>query len=184
MKVIETERLILREWKDEDTEQFILMNQDPKVMEHFPKMLSPDETLGLLGHIKDHIKEYGFGLWAATIKDTGEWIGFIGICHFSLPAHFSPCVEVGWRLKAECWGNGYAPEGARAALAYGFEKLGLEEIVAFTVPTNDRSMRVMEKIGMTRNIEDDFAHPKLPADHKLSHHCLYRIKNPKIPSGK
>jgi RimJ/RimL family protein N-acetyltransferase len=113
-------------------------------------------------------------LFATALKETNELIGFIGLSKPTFEAHFTPCVEVGWRLASAHWGQGYASEGAEAVLQYGFTKLRLKEIVSFTVPANLRSIRVIEKLGMHRDAKGDFAHPKLPTDHSLSHHILYR----------
>src|SRR5262249_22713818 len=109
--------------------------------------------------------------------------GFIGLSIPRFEAHFTPCVEIGWRLAAACWGQGFATEGARAALAFGFQTLALAEIVSFTVPANLRSRRVMEKLGMTHHPRDDFDHPRLPEGHWLSRHVLYRIARPHRPPG-
>src|SRR5262249_49060595 len=122
--------------------------------------------------------QHGYAQWAVEIPGVTPFAGFVGLSIPRFEASFTPCVEVGWRLAAEYWGRGYATEGARAALAFGFQELQLNEIVSFTVPANLRSRRVMEKIGMTHDTKDDFAHPLLPADHHLSRHVLYRIARP------
>ena len=116
-------------------------------------------------------------MWATTIKETGEFIGFVGLSIPSFEAHFTPCVEIGWRLTSSHWGKGYATEAALAVLKIGFEKYRLKEIVSFTASVNKRSIRVMEKIGMIHNVKDDFNHPKLAIDHPLSRHVLYRISS-------
>jgi RimJ/RimL family protein N-acetyltransferase len=110
-------------------------------------------------------------------KDTGRFIGYIGLWPATFPAHFTPAVEVGWRLAADQWGHGYATEGARAALDYGFNTVGLDEIVSFTSAINVHSWRVMERLGMRRDVNGDFEHPNVPAGHPVRHHVLYRIKN-------
>jgi RimJ/RimL family protein N-acetyltransferase len=170
-----TERLILRAWREEDREPFARMNRDPAVMEFFPAVLTREESDALVDRATAHFAAHGFGPWAAELKATGDFIGFIG---FSIPrfeAHFTPCVEIGWRLAAAHWGRGLATEGARTAMTYGFEALGLNEIVSFTSVVNARSRRVMEKIGMTHNAADDFDHPRLPEGHWLRRHVLYRM---------
>ena len=116
----------------------------------------------------------GFGLWATEVRRTKDFIGFIGLSVPGHPLPFSPCVEIGWRLAFEHWGKGYAQEGARAVLAFGFDKLHLNEIVSFTTVGNLRSRRVMERIGMTYDAQGDFDHPRLPKDHPLIKHVLYR----------
>jgi RimJ/RimL family protein N-acetyltransferase len=144
-------------------------------MEHFPSTLSREESDAAVARIEAHFDQHGFGSWAVEIPSVAPFAGFIGLCHPRFEAHFTPCVEVGWRLAAEHWGRGYATEGAQAALTFGFETLGLPEIVSFTVPANWRSCRVMQKLGMTHNPDDDFDHPLLAPGHALCRHVLYRI---------
>lgn len=178
MTIIKTDRLILRPWKEEDLDPFAALNADPKVMEYFPAMLSKPESDQLAERIKTKMDEKGWGLWAVSVPGIAEFIGFLGlnsVDQVSLPAPFSPAVEVGWRIAFEHWGKGYATEGAKAALAYGFESLNLGEIVSFTALQNMRSRRVMERIGMHHNPKDDFEHPKLPEGHPLRKHVLYRL---------
>lgn len=170
-----TSRLKLREWRDEDLEPFAALNADPSVMEFLPALLSRAESDAMAERIRGHFAEHRFGLWAAELREESKFIGFIGLNVPKFEAHFTPCVEVGWRLAAEYWGRGYAPEGARAALEYGFRELGLEEIVAITVPHNLKSRRVMEKIGMRHDQAGDFPHPNLPEESPLKQHVLYRI---------
>lgn len=176
MKIIETKRLILRTWEDEDIEPMTHINQDPKVCEHLPAIVDRRATEALIKHIIQHYEQHGFTLYAVELKSTHEFIGFLGLMIPSFQAHFTPAVEIGWRLSSHHWGHGYATEGAKAVLDYAFNQLGLKEIVSLTVPANTRSIRVMEKIGMKRDISDDFHHPKLPNNHPLSLHVLYRIK--------
>jgi RimJ/RimL family protein N-acetyltransferase len=125
--------------------------------------------------VNSHGDKHGYTLWAVELKETGELMGFIGLNYTDWESHFTPAVEVGWRLGSPYWGKGYATEGAKASLDYGFNSCGLKEIVSFTVPANKRSIRVMEKIGLKRDLSGDFAHPKLSADHHLSQHILYRL---------
>ena len=172
---LETERLLLREWQDGDREPFAILNADPRVAEHFFTTLDRGESDALVGRILDHWAGDGHGLWAVERKAEGDFIGFIGLTPPNFVAAFTPCVEIGWRLAPEAWGRGYATEGARAALAFGFEQLGLDEIVSFTVPDNLKSRAVMERIGMTRDPADDFLNPNLPEGHRLRQHVLYRL---------
>lgn len=162
---------MLRRWRDEDRGPFAAMNADPRVMRHFPATLTPEESDAFRGRIEDHFVRHGFGLFAVDLD--GQFIGFTGLAVPGFEAHFTPCVEIGWRLSAGHHGRGYATEAARAVLDYGFEELNLAEIVSFTVPENQASRRVMEKIGM--HYDSEFAHPRLPLDHPLSRHVLYRI---------
>jgi RimJ/RimL family protein N-acetyltransferase len=176
---INTDRLILRGWKSSDVEPFVSLNADPRVMEFFPATLGRAETEAMVSTIEARIGRDGFGFWAAELKETRGFIGFIGLNVPGYPLPFSPCVEVGWRLAFDCWGKGYAQEGAYAALAFGFERVGLKEIVSFTTVNNVRSRRVMERVGMTYDVRGDFDHPKLPEYHPLRRHVLYR----KVRSG-
>jgi RimJ/RimL family protein N-acetyltransferase len=170
-----TRRLLLRGWREGDLERFAAMNADPAVMEHFPATLSRASSDRLVGEIQRGWAEHGFGLWAVERADDRSFIGFVGLSRPSFEAHFTPAVEVGWRLARDAWGHGHATEAARAALRFGFETLGLAEIVSFTVPANLRSRAVMERLGMTRDPSDDFDHPKLPGGHRLRRHVLYRL---------
>lgn len=170
---LRTARLILRRWRAADRPAFAALNADPRVMEHFPAVLTPRQSDELADRIEQHFREHGFGLWAVEIAGAAAFAGFIGLSVPRFTAHFTPCVEAGWRLAVEHWGRGYAVEGARSALAFGFEQLGLREVVSFTVPGNLRSRRVMERIGMTHEPADDFDFPGLPAAYRR--HVLYRI---------
>jgi len=172
---IHTDRLILRRWTADDFAPFAAMNADPRVMEYFPACLTREESDVMAAGIEARFDELGFGLWAVEIPNVVRFAGFTGLAVPRFESHFTPCVEMGWRLAAAYWGYGYATEAARASVAFGFEHVGLKEIVAFTVPANVRSRRVMEKIGMTRNPADDFDHPRLPDGHPLRRHVLYRV---------
>ena len=144
-------------------------------MEHFHSVLSREESDLLAERIEAHFDQHGFGLWAMEIPNVAAFAGFVGLSVPGFEAHFTPCVEIGWRLAAEHWGRGYATEGARAAMAFGFETLRLGEIVSFTVPGNMRSRRVMERIGMVRDPAGDFDHPAPIEDHRRRRHVLYRM---------
>ena len=148
---------------------------DPAVMQHFPGLLSRPESDAFAATIEAHFERHGFGLWALEVPGVVPFAGIVGLAVPSFEAAFTPCVEVGWRLAREHWGRGYATEAARAAIAFGFASLELEEIVAFTASGNDRSRRVMERLGMNRNPSDDFDHPRLPEGHSLRRHVLYRL---------
>jgi RimJ/RimL family protein N-acetyltransferase len=174
--ILSTERLVLRGWRHSDRVPFARMNADPQVMEFLPQVLSSPESDLLAERIDAHFRQHGFGLCAAELRRDGTFIGFIGLNVPLFQAAFTPCVEVGWRLRADLWGQGLATEGAREIIRYGFETLGLREILSFTVPANVRSRRVMEKLGMNHNAADDFDHPRLPLSHPLRRHVLYRLK--------
>ena len=170
---ISTERLRLRRWIQSDRLPFAEMNADPRVMEHFPSVLTRAESDTMVDRIESNFERHGFGLWAVEVRDQSPFIGYVGLAIPSFQAHFTPCVEVGWRLASKFWGRGFATEGARAVVAFGFGPLALKEIVSFTVPENQRSRRVMERLNMTRDPADDFEHPTQP-DRRL--HVLYRLR--------
>ncbi len=170
---IETPRLRLRRWRPEDVEPFAALNADPEVMEYFPATLSREETAASVGRVERHFDTHGYGFWAVEAPGQAPFIGFIGLAVPAFETSFTPCVEIGWRLARPWWGQGFATEGARAALEYGFERLGLREIVSFTVPGNVRSRRVMEKLGMRHT--QDFEHPGIDPQHALCRHVLYRL---------
>ncbi len=174
--IIETERLFLRTWEEKDIEPFYSMNQDPKVIEYLAGPMDIEQVEDFIQKMKIQQQKRNYSLWAVELKSSGEFIGFIGLNYTDWEAHFTPAVEVGWRLDSKYWGNGYAPEGAKACLDYGFNKIGLGEIISFTVPENTNSLRVMDKIGLKRDIKDDFIHPKLPKESRLSQHVLYRLR--------
>jgi len=173
---LRTDRLLLRLWRDSDRLPFQQINADPHVMEFFPEPLTTEASDALFHRARQHFNRHGFGPFAVELIATGTFIGFIGLSVPRFEAHFTAAVEIGWRLAFEHWGNGLATEGARRVLTYGFEELGLNSIVSFTVPANLRSRRVMENIGMTHDPADDFDHPRLPEGHPLRRHVLYRIK--------
>ena len=173
-----TERLLLRRWRDADREPFAALNADPRVMELFPAALSRAESDAFVDRNEAAFEARGFGLWAVEVVDGGRFAGFVGLWVPSFEAHFTPAVEIGWRLAHEHWGHGYATEAARAAIAYGFDEVGLDEIVSFTTPANERSWRVMERLGMTHDPADDFDHPQVPVGHPLRRHVLYRLRRP------
>lgn len=176
--VITTERVLLRTWKDDDLVPFADMNADPAVREFFPGLLSPEESNASARRAKAAIERDGFGMFAAELRASGEFIGFIGLCpmDFAIPGIAQPAVEIGWRLARAHWGKGLATEGARAVVHYAFETLRLNEVIAITVPANARSRRVMEKIGMTCMPAFDFDHPKIAAGHPLRPHVLYQLR--------
>lgn len=176
--MIRTDRFLLRRFAPEDVPAFAAMNLDPVVMEHFPALLSGEETAALVGRLERHWDAHGFGPFAVELE--GRFVGFVGILEPAGPMPVrslrEPVVEVGWRLAREAWGRGIATEAARLALRWGFEDLGLPEICSWTVPANVRSRRVMEKVGLVRDPAGDFEHPRLPEGHRLRPHVLYRAE--------
>jgi RimJ/RimL family protein N-acetyltransferase len=185
--ILETERLILREWRESDEDPFAAMNSDLRVMEFFAGPLSRQESDLLIDRINAHFRRHGFGPFAAELRRDRAFIGFIGLSVPEFQAPFTPCVEIGWRLAAEHWNQGLATEGARRVVRSAFESLGCREIVSFTVPANLPSRRVMEKLGMTHDPIDDFEHPNLAEGHPLRRHVLYRLARPagfSLPAAK
>ncbi len=176
--MITTPRLRLRPWKPEDLDPFARMCADPRVMEYFESTQTRADVEASLQRMADSVRKNGFSFWAAELIATREFIGFIGLHVPTYPLPFSPCTEIGWRLAYEHWGKGYAQEGARASLDYGFRELGLPEIVALTAVGNQRSRHVMERIGMKYDPSADFDHPKVPEGHPVRRHVLYRIQRP------
>lgn len=175
MKILETDRLILRTWVDEDLESMLAINQDPKVMEYFPSLQDLEMTKNFIDKVNVHFENHGYSLYATVRKDTGEFIGFIGLFTPEFESHFTPAIEIGWRLSSNHWGQGFATEGAKAVLDYAFRELKIPEIVSFTAASNAKSIRVMQKIGLKHNEADDFYHPKLDDTSLLKRHVLYRL---------
>lgn len=172
--VLRTERTTLRRWRPADRDAFAALNADPRVMAHFMCALSRPQSDAFADMIEQELAERPYGLWALDIPGVTPFAGFVGLHVPSFEAPFTPCVEVGWRIAAAHWGQGYATEAARAALAYAWDPLSLAEVVSFTTVGHARSRAVMERIGMRRDPADDFEHPQLPAGHPLRPHVLYR----------
>ncbi len=172
---LRTERLVLRPWRDTDRAPFAALNADPEVMRYFPAPLTRGESDAMVDAITENFATRGWGLWAVEVVDGPAFVGFVGLNVPGFEAVFTPCVEVGWRLAKEHWSQGYASEGARAALRYGFEVVGLDQILSWTATTNAPSQAVMQRIGMTHDPGDDFDHPRMPEGHPLRRHVLYRM---------
>lgn len=172
-----TARLQLRAWTPADRVPFAALNADPEVMLHFPAPLTRAESDALAERLAAQVEHSGWGLWAAEVTegaDAGRFAGFIGLSPVPDEMPFAPAIEVGWRLARWAWGRGYATEGGRAALAYAFDRLGVDEVVSFTAVVNPRSIAVMERLGMTRDPAADFEHPLIVPGHRLRPHVLYR----------
>jgi RimJ/RimL family protein N-acetyltransferase len=173
---LRTPRLVLREWRDEDCEPFAAISADPEVMRYLPALPDRAASDAFIARMRVHNAEHGFAYWAVALPGDGL-IGAIGLSRVRWTGFpFAPAVEIGWRLARAHWGQGYAFEAAHAAIDDGFGRLRLDAIVAFTVPANRRSWRLMERLGMTRDPADDFDHPGLPAGDPLRRHVLYRIR--------
>lgn len=170
---LRTERLVLRRWRDEDRAPFAAMNADPRVMEHFPSLLTPVQSDDLVDRIEASFAQDGVGLW--VVERRGEFLGFTGLLWQLPPLPFAPALEVGWRLARAAWGQGYATEAARAAIDDGFARVGIGGLVSMTAAVNTRSIAVMERLGMRRDPSEDFDHHRLPPEHRLERHVLYRL---------
>jgi RimJ/RimL family protein N-acetyltransferase len=176
MKDYRTSRLLLRRWQDSDRAPFAQLNADPEVMRHFPGVLDRDASDDLAARVEAHFAEHGFGPWAVEVCGGAPFIGFVGLAHVGFDAHFTPAVEILWRLARSSWGHGYATEAAREACRIAFAELRTPSIVSFTVPANTRSRAVMERLAMTHDPLDDFDHPKVAEGHPLRRHVLYRLR--------
>ena len=182
--IIETERLIIRPWEEQDKDPLAVLHADPRVKRYFPSTLNREESDDTYDRAQKAYGQNGYHFMATELEETGEFVGILGIGKFddemrSVVAS-EPGVEIGWQLMPKFWGKGLATEGAIACLQYGWENLNLPEIVSVTYEGNIPSQRVMERIGMTRDFDGDFEHPKVPTDHLLRPHVLYRIKNPNL----
>ena len=172
---LSSERLILRPWREDDLDALAQLCADPEVMAHFPATLDRVGSAELLARLMAHQAEHGFTFWALQRREDAAFVGFTGLARVRFEAPFVPAVEIGWRLARPYWGQGYALEAARCALQFAFEDLQLDEVVSFTVPANQRSWGVMQRLGMRRDAAGDFEHPILPEGHPLRPHLLYRI---------
>lgn len=174
---IETERLVLRRWEARDVDGLIEMNADPRVMEFFPAVMTAEESTKMHARLMARQEEIGFAVPVVEEQQSGRFLGFcgLGVPAYPTPLPFDPCVEIGWRLIPDAWGKGIAQEASRIWLRFGFETLQLDEIVSFTALQNERSQKVMERLGMVTDRDDDFDHPMLEDDHPLLRHILYRM---------
>lgn len=178
MAVLETPRLRLRGWRDDDVEAWIDMNADARVREFFPNVASREESLDAAGRLRSAFERDGYGWWVLERKQEPGFAGVIALQPIPFEAQFTPVHEIGWRLPLDAWGHGYASEGAAAAMQFAFERLRLPEIVAITASINRRSRAVMERLQMTYDPTDDFDHPRVASGHRLQRHVLYRATRP------
>ncbi|HJD98001.1 GNAT family N-acetyltransferase [Mailhella massiliensis] len=171
--ILETPRIRLRPWKEDDLAPFRVLNADPTVMRFFPAPLTHEESDALAAALQERMKRQGFGLWALDIPGLTPFAGFVGL---NVPAFKPSLVEIGWRLHKDFWGQGFATEAAALAMEAGFSLFQLKEICSFTATLNTPSERVMQRLGMEHRPEDDFDHPALPPEHRLARHVLYRMR--------
>jgi RimJ/RimL family protein N-acetyltransferase len=172
---LRTERLLLRRWRAGDLERCAAMNADPCVMEYFPAPLSRLQTAEFIERMEGSFEDWGYGLWAVELPGEVPFVGCVGLLPVGEELPFAPAVELGWRLVRAHWGRGLAGEAASAATAFAVDRLGLRELVAYTAERNERSRRLMERLGMRHDRAEDFAHPGLPVGHPLAAHVLYRL---------
>jgi ribosomal-protein-alanine N-acetyltransferase len=172
---IETDRLILRGWRESDRAPFAALNADPEVVRYLSRALSREESDAMIDRVVARWAERGYGLWAVERRDDDAFLGFTGLSWQDFPAPFTPAIEIGWRLARSAWGHGYATEAARTTLRWAFETLGLEEVLSFTTVANAASRRIMERIGMARDLAGDFDYTGVPEGHPIRPHVLYRI---------
>lgn len=175
MSHLETDRLILREWREEDFEPFARINNDPLIMEYFPRRLADKDSDKLAKRFQAHFKKYGYGPYVVQNKEDGAFMGFVGLQKVESDVPFKGAVEIAWRMDYEYWGKGYATEAALAVLHHAFTELGLKEVVAYAVHDNTRAIHVIEKIGMKQDPKGDFHYPGLPKDSALGNFVLYRM---------
>jgi RimJ/RimL family protein N-acetyltransferase len=175
MDEIQTERLLLRQWREEDREPFAAMNADPEVMRFMMKLMTREESDAFVDRIEQYFVVRGYGLWAVERKDNGQFIGYVGLWDAPAEVHFAPALEIGYRLAREQWGQGFATEAAKAVRDAALGPLGLENVLSFTAAINLPSRAVMERIGLRRDVDGDFDHPRVPEGNSLRSHVLYRF---------
>ena len=175
---LETERLLIRPWRQEDRAPYAAFNADPEVRRYYPDIFTAEQTWANLDRLIARYEEDGYGFLAVERKSDGAFIGDVGIKPVHMPLRGAPPIEIGWLLGRQYWGQGYAPEAANAWIDFAFSVLRSREVVAFTAVANLPSQRVMQKLGMTRDPLGDFEHPGVPEGHELRPHVLYRIANP------
>lgn len=175
---LHTRRGVLRQWKDSDLAPWAAMNADPEVRRHFPSVATEEQAAAEAGRARDAIAQRGWGFWALEVPGLLPFAGFVGLAVPHYEAPWVPAVEIGWRLPRAAWGQGLATEAAQAALDFAFARLGLDEVVAITIPVNTPSRRVMERLGMVRDEAGDFDHPRIDAGHPMRRHVLYRKARP------
>ena len=175
--MIETERLLLRGWREGDHEPWAQMGRDPEVMRHFPGPLDREQSDSMVQErLQPHVARNGWGLWAVERKSDGTFLGFTGLAPVDFACPIQGEVEIGWRLARHAWGHGYAFEAASAAVDFAFNRLSLDRIVAMTIEPNDRSRRLMDRLGMVRAPELDFNHPRVPEDSPVRPQIVYVLE--------
>jgi RimJ/RimL family protein N-acetyltransferase len=180
MATLQTPRLLLRGWRDSDIEPWVQMNADPRVAEFFPRAFTREASESSALRLRENFERLGYGWWVVEVRGGPSFAGIVALQDVPFEADFTPALEIGWRFAPQCWGRGYATEGARAALDHAFNSLGRDEVVAMTAVPNARSQRVMQRLGMTRDLRADFDHPRIEEGRPLRRHVLYRIGGPEL----
>jgi RimJ/RimL family protein N-acetyltransferase len=175
---LRTERLLLRPIRDSDLDAFAVMHADPRVVAHLHAPLTRAEAEVVFERIRANTRGDGLGLFAVELPGREAFIGLVGLVHARADMPLAPCVEVAWRIASPHWGQGYATEAARASVEFGFHHHHLDEILAWTSRDNHASQRVMEKLGMRRDPDADFDHPRLPLGDRLRRHLVWRLTRP------
>ncbi len=170
------ERIRLRRWRPQDLDGLVAMHADPEVMQHLMPLDGRAGSDAAGARMRRHFDDHGFGLWVIEVPGVSAFIGYTGLVHVPYEAAFTPAVEIGWRIQRAYWGRGYVTEAARLSLTDGFERVGLQQVIALTVPANQRSRAVMVRLGMRHDPAEDFDHPNVPAGHPLRRHVLYRLE--------
>lgn len=178
VRELRTQRTLLRNWMDSDIEPWVEMNADPEVRRYFSFVATREQALAELARGRAALARRGWGAWALEVPGVLPFAGFVGLFVPAWSAHFTPAVEIGWRLPRTAWGQGYASEAAAAVAAFALDVLAVDELVAITVPDNEPSRRVMARIGMVHDASGDFAHPVIAPEHPFSRHVLYRLRRP------
>jgi len=173
--ILRTDRLLLRPWRDDDLDAIAAMNADPEVMRYFPSCLDRDGSSAMMARNAQNMRRFGFCWWAIEVPGETSFAGGVNLSIPRFEAHFLPCFEIGWRLPRIHWGKGYASEAAHAVVDFAFHEVMLDDIVAMAVPDNERSRKVMARLGMTHRDIDDFGNPMIAIGHPLRHHVLYRL---------
>lgn len=171
--IFKSKRLGFRNWTNEDSDEFSKLNSDEEVMKHFPKTLSKNEVKEFIGRLKKHYDKNGYTYYATEIIETKEFIGMIGLAYQEYKSNFTPAIDIGWRLKRDAWGKGYATEGAKRCLEYAFNELEINKIISVCTVKNKKSENVMKKIGMTK--KGEFNHPELINHPEYKRHYCYEI---------
>ncbi|CAM3219998.1 GCN5 family acetyltransferase [Sphingomonas antarctica] len=177
--MIETERLVLRAWRDDDRAPFAEMGRDPQVMATLGPLMTREDSDAAIDRMMAYQAAHGHCFWPVERREDGMFLGFCGLKQGPDDTPIAGETEIGWRLRSDMWGRGYAREAAEATLAWGWAHLDRNSIYAITTPDNSRSWGLMERLGMTRRHDLDFDHPGVPDDSQLKAHLTYAASRPR-----